>query len=57
MGKLGREKVCLLIKGELENPSDLNGILYVPMDELQAWRDKLAKEMQSAELPVDRNKL
>ena len=57
MGKLGRKKVCLLIKGELENPSDLNGILYVPMDNSNGWQLKLGVEMQQAELPVDLNKL
>ena len=58
MGKLGRERVCLLLKGNLENPSDLDGVLYVPMgDEPQVWRYNLAKEMKSAGLPVDMNKL
>ena len=57
MGKLGRKKVCLLIKGELENPSDLDGMLYVPMDSSNGWQLKLATEMKRAELPVDLNKL
>ena len=57
MGKLGRKKVCLLIKGELENPSDLDGILYVPMASSNGWQLQLAKEMKQAGLPVDLNKL
>lgn len=57
MGKLGRERVCLLLKGDLENPSDLDGILYVPMDNLGSWQLKLGREIRNAGLPVDLNKL
>ena len=54
---LGREKVCLLLKGEIENPSDLDGILYVSMNSPNGWRLPLATEMKQAGLPVDLNKL
>ena len=57
MGKLGRKKVCLIIKGKLENPSDLDGVLHVPMGNSDDWRMKVAKEMKQAGLPVDMNKL
>ncbi len=57
MGKLGREKVCPLFKGEVEKPSDIDGILYVPMDNNDGWKFNLAKEMKQAGLPVDMNKL
>lgn len=57
LGRLGRRKVCLLIKGELENPSDLDGVLYVPMGNSDDWRMKVAKEMKQAGLSVDMNKL
>lgn len=30
MGKLGRSKVCCLLKGEVEQPSDTFGIAYLP---------------------------
>ena len=32
MGKLGREHVCCLYKGEIELPSDISGILYLPFN-------------------------
>ena len=57
LGRLGRSKVCLLIKGKLENPSDLDGLLYVEMGNPEVWRMKVAKEMKQAGLPVDMNKL
>ena len=57
MGKLGRERVCPLFKGEVEKPSDIDGIVYVPMDNSDGWQLKLALEMDQAGLPVDLNKL
>ena len=51
---LGRQKVCLLIKGEIENPSDLDGMLYKRMDG-DEWKLKVARDMQEAGLPVDLN--
>ena len=29
MGKLGRERICCLVKGEVEPPSDIHGILFL----------------------------
>ncbi len=52
MGKLGRERVCPLFKGEVENPSDIDGIVYVTMDNSGAWRQQLRQEMEYAGLPV-----
>ena len=49
---LGREKVCLLIKGEIENPSDLDGMLYKLMDGNE-WKLKVAQDMLRAGLSVD----
>jgi predicted nucleotide-binding protein len=57
MGKLGRERVCPLLKDEVEKPSDIDGLVYVPMDNFNGWQLKLAKEMKQAGLPVDSEKL
>jgi predicted nucleotide-binding protein len=56
-GKLGRGRVCALLKGHVEKPSDIDGILYVAMDDKGAWRLDVAKEMRAAGLSVDLNKL
>ena len=52
MGKLGRERVCPLFKGEVENPSDIDGIVYVTMDDAGAWRQEVRQEMEYVGLPV-----
>ena len=32
MAKLGRENVCALVKGEIETPNDISGVVYVGFD-------------------------
>ena len=54
---LGRERVCVLYKEGVELPSDIHGILYVPIDSFNGWQLQLGQEMQDAGLPVDLNKL
>ena len=56
-GKLGRERVCALVKGDLENPSDLHGILYVPLDNGGAWKMQLIRELKNAGFDIDANKV
>ena len=57
LAKLGRNKVCPLVKGDLEMPSDYDGVLYVQMEGSEDWRTKLAIELKGAGLPVDLNRL
>ena len=49
---LGRERVCVLHKEEVELPSDIHGIVYVPMDGYDGWQNKLRQEIEHAGLPV-----
>lgn len=56
IGKLGRDHVCALVKGEVETPGDLSGVVYVSMDKAGAWKLDLAKNMKVVGLPVDMNK-
>ena len=57
MGKLGRNNVCALVKGKIETPTDISGIVYILMDEYGAWKLKLAKEMQNSGYGIDINKM
>jgi predicted nucleotide-binding protein len=52
-GKLGRGRVCLLRKGEVEIPSDLYGVIYTEMDLADGWKRKLARELKEAGLAFD----
>ena len=56
LGKLGRDHVCALVKGDVETPGDLSGVIYVPMDKAGAWKISLATNMKAAGLPIDMNK-
>ncbi|MFZ2450462.1 MAG: nucleotide-binding protein [Methylovulum miyakonense] len=47
MAKLGRENVCSLVKGEIETPNDLSGVVYVILDNLGAWKIEVAKELKA----------
>lgn len=55
-GKLGRDHVCELVKGDVETPRDYSGVVYVPMDNAGAWKISLVKNMKATGLPVDMSK-
>lgn len=57
MGKLGRQNICALVKGDIEKPSDISGIVYLPIDELGGWKYKLANEMKQSGYEIDTNKI
>ncbi|GIP14381.1 hypothetical protein J40TS1_00230 [Paenibacillus montaniterrae] len=57
IAKLGRNKVSALLKGDIEIPSDLQGVLWERIDENGAWEYKVAKELRAAGYEVDMNKL
>jgi predicted nucleotide-binding protein len=57
IGALGRTRVAALVVGPLEKPSDVDGVLYTPWDERDAWKMAIAREMRAAGLPVDMNKV
>lgn len=52
-GRLGRARVVLLHEQDVELPSDLDGVVYVPLDPSGAWKMKLTHEMSSAGMHVD----
>jgi predicted nucleotide-binding protein len=57
IGKLGRARVCALLKSDIEIPTDFAGVLYKPMDATGNWRLELAREIKAAGIDVDLNKL
>jgi predicted nucleotide-binding protein len=55
IGKLGRERVCALHAGEVELPSDLHGVVWVPY--LGDWKLKLIQELKAAGIKVNMDQL
>lgn len=56
-GLLGKERVCAVVKGNVETPGDISGLVYVPMDDAGAWKMHLCKNMKAAGINIDLNKL
>ncbi len=53
MGKLGRDRTCAILAPPLEKPSDIDGILYIALDDAGRWKTQLLYELEEAKLPVD----
>ena len=53
LGQLGKSRVRMIIKENIEIPSDLHGVLYQRYDSEGAWKTKLVKEMQAVGIFVD----
>ncbi len=45
MAKLGRERVCVVLRGNVEKPSDISGILHLPYE--GNWKYELIKELRA----------
>jgi len=57
IGKLGRERVLPLHSEGVELPSDIHGLLYIPIDKADNWKFAIVKELKSVGYKVDANKL
>ena len=55
IGALGQDRVAALVKGEIERPSDFDGVVYISLDD-GSWRADLARELDAAGYNVDWNK-
>lgn len=53
--KLGRENVCALVKGNIEIPGDISGVVFVPME--KGWEYQVAKELKKANYQINVNGL
>jgi len=54
MAKLGRKNVCSLVKGDIETPNDISGVVYVPLDAQGAWKAEVAKELLACGYTINR---
>ena len=52
-GKLGRRRVTVLRDPEVEEPSDVRGIVYISLDDAGSWKVALGRELDASAIPVD----
>jgi predicted nucleotide-binding protein len=57
IGRLGSERVAALMKGDIERPSDFDGIAYIQLNASSQWKTELARELQHAGMPFDARKV
>ena len=48
IAKLSRQRVAALVKGSVETPNDISGVVYVSMDAAGTWKEELDTELRSA---------
>jgi predicted nucleotide-binding protein len=53
IGKIGRSNVSALVKGDIETPNDISGVVYISME--SEWKIDLAKELRNSGYEVDMN--
>ncbi|HFK3993011.1 TPA: TIR domain-containing protein [Citrobacter freundii] len=46
IGKLTRNRVAALVKGNIETPNDISGVVYINIDESERWKNELTQEMR-----------
>ncbi|WP_309565136.1 nucleotide-binding protein, partial [Methylobacillus flagellatus] len=47
IGKLGRSRVAAIVKGDVETPNDISGVVYIPMKEDESWKAQIIKELKT----------
>jgi predicted nucleotide-binding protein len=50
---LGPDRVAAIVKGNVETPSDFDGVVYIPMNGGDGWKMALARELKAAGFEVD----
>ncbi|MCU7829148.1 MAG: nucleotide-binding protein [Candidatus Thiodiazotropha sp. (ex Myrtea sp. 'scaly one' KF741663)] len=48
IGKLGRSRVSAVVKGNVETPNDISGVVYVSMDQEEQWKQQILVELRDA---------
>lgn len=53
MARLGRARVVALLQEGVEVPSDILGVVYIPLDHGGAWKTLVARELQAAGYDIE----
>jgi predicted nucleotide-binding protein len=56
IGALGPERVVAMLKGDVERPSDFEGVVYISLDDSD-WRAALGRELEAIGFAIDWNKV
>lgn len=57
IGKLGRQRVTAIVKGDIEKPNDISGVVYISHDPNEGWKIPLVKELIGAGYNLDLSRL
>lgn len=57
IGKLGRKNVVALVKGDIEKPNDISGVVYINYTMGDGWKTDIAKELNAVGYHIDFNKI
>ena len=57
IGHLGRNRVCVLTTGDVDRPTDYDGVMYILLDATVSWEIDLMKELHAAGFDVDANRV
>lgn len=57
IGHLGRKRVSAFVKGDIEKPGDIGGVVYTDLDQAGAWKVTLLKELKESGYKIDANSL
>lgn len=52
VGRLGRDRVAVLAQQGVEQPSDIHGVVYTPLDQGGAWKYLLVRELKAVGFEV-----
>jgi predicted nucleotide-binding protein len=50
---LGRDRVSVLLQPGVEKPSDMDGIVYITLDDNGAWKTELFRELRHARFDIE----
>ncbi len=56
VGRLGRNRVCGMVKDRIDILANYSGVLYVPMDPAGGWKFLLIKQLKDAGFNIDANR-
>lgn len=48
ISKLSRSRVAALVKGDVETPNDISGVVYIMMDAAGNWQDEMDVELRNS---------